>query len=145
MEKLTIKEAAEYIGKSTSWLRKKILNNEIHAEKESFKYGERYIIEKQELDNYQKIAKMKKESIDVVEVEEKISKKDLMNELVEAVYSQNKKLINKSIKKVTDKIDQQNKAIEKLINENENIKRELNKIRKHQDKSLWNKVTNIIK
>ena len=145
MEKLTIKEAAEYIGKSTSWLRKKILNNEIHAEKESFKYGERYKISKEELDNYQQKAKIIKESVEVVEVEEKISKKDLMNELVEAVYSQNKKLINKSIKKVTDKIDQQNKAIEKLINENENIKRELNKIRKHQDKSLWNKVTNIIK
>ena len=145
MEKLTIKEAAEYIGKSTSWLRKKILNNEIHAEKESFKYGERYIIEKQELDNYQKIAKMKKESIEVVEVEEKITKKDLMNELVEAVNSQNKKLINNSLKKVTDKIDQQNKTIQKLLKENKNIKGELKKIRKHQDKSLWNKIKNIFK
>ena len=33
MEKLKIKEAAKYADKSDSWIRKKILNDELRAEK----------------------------------------------------------------------------------------------------------------
>ncbi|MFW6025556.1 MAG: hypothetical protein ACOCRX_04375 [Candidatus Woesearchaeota archaeon] len=67
-------------------------------------------------------AKQVKESVDVIEVEEKISKQDLMNELMEGINKQNKKLINESIEKVTDKIDQQNKAIQELMEEMNQIK-----------------------
>jgi len=133
LEKLTIKEASEYINKSTSWIRKKILNGEIEAKKESFKYGERYKIRKEELDNYQQKAKIINESVEVVEVEEKISKQDLMNELIQAVNSQNKALISETMSDISQKIESQEQAIKELTEE-------VRQLKKQQNKSLLDKV-----
>lgn len=49
MKKLSIKEAAEKLGKSESWIRKKIRTNELKAKKE----GQNYHIHQKELDRYQ--------------------------------------------------------------------------------------------
>lgn len=48
MEKLTIREAAEKLGKTESWIRKKIRANELKATKE----GQEYKINKNEFDRY---------------------------------------------------------------------------------------------
>jgi|GEM_PF-1782850 len=48
MKKLSIKEAAEKLGKSESWIRKKIRANELKAKKE----GQNYQIHQKEIEQY---------------------------------------------------------------------------------------------
>ncbi|MFO7815251.1 MAG: helix-turn-helix domain-containing protein [Halanaerobiales bacterium] len=48
MKKLSIREAAKKLGKSESWIKKKIRANELEAKKE----GQKYKINKKELDQY---------------------------------------------------------------------------------------------
>lgn len=48
MKKLSIKEAAEKLGKSESWIRDKIRANKLKAEKE----GKDYHIHQQEVERY---------------------------------------------------------------------------------------------
>ena len=55
---ITIKEAAEYADKSESWIRKKILDKELAAEKQAFKYGKRWETTKENIDNLLKQAKV---------------------------------------------------------------------------------------
>lgn len=140
VDKLTIKEAAEYMGKSDSWLRKKILNGEIQAEKESFKFGQRYKISKEALDDYQEMARMKSESVDVVEVEERVSKEALITELSNTINEQNKELIREAVEDISGKIEiqeetikQQNEAIEKLTEE-------LQKLRQKSSRGIFEKL-----
>ncbi|MCF8001574.1 MAG: helix-turn-helix domain-containing protein [Halanaerobiales bacterium] len=49
MTKLSIREVAEKLGKSESWIKKKIRANELKSKKE----GDKYIIDKKELDRFQ--------------------------------------------------------------------------------------------
>lgn len=75
MKEFTIKETAEYINKSESWIRKKILSNELEAEKEV---------------------------IEVVEKEKSVSKEVILNELTEAINKQNRALVDDVVDKVDD-------------------------------------------
>ncbi|MFW5987930.1 MAG: hypothetical protein ACOCQA_00665, partial [bacterium] len=59
---------------------------------------------------------------EVKEINKLISKEDLMNELIGAVNSQNKALIDKGIDKVTDKLDKQERAIQELTEEVKQLK-----------------------
>jgi len=49
MKKLSIREASEKLGKSGSWIKKKIKNNELKAKKE----GQKYKINIKEFKQYQ--------------------------------------------------------------------------------------------
>ena len=130
---LTLKEASNYCGYSVSYIRQKLLNGEIEGEKEDFQYGSRWLVSKEELDRMVHVAKVQKESVQVKEVNKPISKDQLMEELIEAINSQNKEVIDEAMEKVSDKLDKQNEAIETLSEEIKEIKRE-------QNKSFWEKV-----
>ena len=145
MEKLTIKEAAEYMGKSDSWMRKKILNGEIQAEKESFKFGQRYKISKEALDDYQEMARMKTESVDVVEVEERVSKEALITELSNTINKQNKELIREAVDDINSKIGSQEDTIKRQNEAIDRLTEEVRQLREKKSKSLWSRVKNLFK
>jgi VIT1/CCC1 family predicted Fe2+/Mn2+ transporter len=119
MEKLTIKEAAAYYGKSESWVRKKILSGKLAAEKESFTYGERWITTEKALDDLaaelRESAKVESEVIEVRNVDRQVSKEEFLNEIEE----RNKKLIDQAAKEIKselkNEIKEQNKLIENLL------------------------------
>lgn len=142
MERLTIKSAAEYYGKSESWIRKKILSGELEAEKEPFQYGERWIITEKALDqlaeDLKEQAKMQKESVSVREVRKPVDKEEFINELVEATESRNKQVVNKAVDSINKKIEQQNELILQL-------KQEIEQQRKENNKSLVDKIKDFFK
>lgn len=111
---ITIKEAAKYAGKSESWIRKKILSGELAAEKKAFKYGKRWETTKADIDDLLQQAKMEKEVIEVREIDKPVDKEQLLNEIAEATESRNKKLIDKAVNKINNKIQQQNELIKNL-------------------------------
>lgn len=142
MERLTIKAAAEYYGKSESWIRKKILSGELEAEKEPFQYGQRWIITDKALDqlaeDLKEQAKMQKESVSVREVRRPVDKEEFINELVEATGSRNKQVVNKAVDSINKKIEQQNELILQL-------KQEIEQQRKENNKSLVDKIKDFFK
>lgn len=148
MERLTIKAAAEYYGKSESWIRKKILSGELEAEKEPFTYGERWITTEKALDklaeDLKEQAKLEKDSINIREVNRPVDKEKFINELIEATESKNKQLIDKAVNNITDKIEAQNKQLEK---QNELIKKLSDQVEKMQQKKpdLLDKIKNFFK
>jgi len=122
MQKLTIKEAAEYYGKSDSWIRKRILAEELEAEKESFTYGKRWVTTKEALDDLaerlRENAVKENEIIEVRNVDRKVSKEEFLNELEEM----NRNLLENATNELKEKIDDQNKLIKELQNEIRNKK-----------------------
>lgn len=148
MERLTIKAAAEYYGKSESWIRKKILSGKLEAEKEPFTYGERWITTEKALDqlaeDLKEQAKLEKNSINVREVNRPVGKEEFINELVEATESKNKQLIDKAVNNITDKMEAQNKQLEQ---QNKMIKKLSDQVEKMQQKepNLLDKIKNFFK
>jgi hypothetical protein len=142
MEKLTLKAAAEYYGKSESWIRKKILSGKLEAEKEPFQYGERWVITEKALDDLaerlDQTAKTESEVIEVRQVNKPVDKEEFINELVEATESRNKQVINKAVDSINKKIEQQNELILEL-------KQEIKQQRKENNKSLVDKIKDFFK
>ncbi|OEG61875.1 MAG: hypothetical protein BHK79_07880 [Halanaerobium sp. MDAL1] len=149
MEELTIKAAAEYYGKSESWIRKRILSGELEAEKRPFQYGERWITTEKALDDLaerlNEQAKMQKDSVNIREVSKPIGKEQFINELIEATESKNKEMIDDALNKVSEQFKQQNKQLQQqneLINK---LYEKLDRVEKKQDKSLFDKIKHFFK
>jgi len=134
-EKLGVKEASKILGVSKKTVYSRLRSGKLPGEKIDTKHGKKWVINK---DHLQEQATREKEVVEVKEINQLVNKENLLNELVEAVNSQNKQLINESIEKVTDKIDQQNKAIQEL---SEQVK----ELKKQQNKSLWGRVKSWLK
>ena len=124
MQEFTIKQAAEYYGKSESWIRKKILAEELQAEKRPFQYGERWIITDQALDDLadrlNQTTKAEQEVIEVRQVNKPVPAEDIINRILEATGEQNQALIDEAVNGISDKIEQQNKQNKALADKVEN-------------------------
>jgi CRISPR/Cas system CMR subunit Cmr4 (Cas7 group RAMP superfamily) len=149
MEELTIKAAAEYYGKSESWIRKKILNGQLEAEKRPFQYGQRWITTEKALDqlaeDLKEQAKIEKDSINIREVSRPVDKEKFLNELIEATEGRNKQLIDEAVNNITDKIEAQNNQLQQ---QNEIIKKlsdQVEEMQQRQNKSLFDKVKDFFK
>jgi chromosome segregation ATPase len=156
MEKLTIKAAAEYYGKSDSWIRKRILEGKLEAEKESFTYGERWVTTEKALDDLaerlNQTAKTENEVVEVRQVDRPVNKEKLINEIVEATESKNKALVDEAVNNITDKIEAQNEQLkqqnESLNQQQELIKKlsdQVNQLQQENNKSLVDKIKNLFK
>jgi len=156
MEELTIKAAAEYYGKSESWIRKRILSGELEAEKRPFQYGQRWITTEKALDqlaaDLKEQSKMQKESVNVREVSRPVDKKEFINELIEATESKNKALVDEAVNNITDKIEAQSEQLERqkesLNQQNELIKKlsdQVNQLQQENNKSLFDKIKQLFK
>jgi len=151
---LTIIEAAEYADKSESWIRKKILAEELEAEKKAFKYGKRWETTKIAVDELLKQAKIDKEVVEVREVNQPIAAEDMINRILKATEEQNQVLIDEAVNDISNKIEQQNeqnkqdkkKIIEKLDKQKQIIEQQSQMIRELQEKknqSLFDKFKNL--
>ena len=156
MEELTIKAAAEYYGKSESWIRKRILSGELEAEKRPFQYGQRWITTEKALDqlaaDLKEQSKMQKESVNVREVSRPVDKKEFINELIEATESRNKALVDKAVNNITDKLEAQSEQLEQqsesLNQQQELIKKlsdQVNQLQQENNKSLFDKIKQLFK
>lgn len=149
MKELTIKAAAEYYGKSESWIRKKILSGELEAEKRPFQYGKRWIITEKALDQLalalKEQAKIQKESVNIREVNRPVDKNQFINELVEATESKNKQLVNKAVDNITNKIEQQNEKLDQQQKLIEKLSDQVNQLQQENKKSLIVKLKELFK
>jgi predicted component of type VI protein secretion system len=145
MEKLKIKEAAEYADKSDSWIRKKILNGQLAAEKEAFKYGERWITTKKAIDDLLGQAKTEKEVVEVREVNKPVAADELINKLLDKSKQQNKKLIDQAAADIKKVITEQSSKIDKQQETISQLSDKLDRIEKRQNKSFIDKVKDFFK
>lgn len=149
MEELTIKAAAEYYGKSESWIRKRILSGELDAEKRPFQYGQRWITTEKALDDLaerlNEQAKMQKEAVSIREVNKPIGKEQFINELIEATESKNKEMIDDAVEKISDQIKQRDEQIKQQGEMLNKLYKKLDRVEKKQDKSLFDKIKQLFK
>lgn len=133
-ERLTISAAAEYYGRSESWIRKKILSGDLEANKESFKYGKRWETTKAALDDLEKRlqeqAKIENEVVQVREKNKAIEATELIQNLLKESKKQNKELLEDTAKKI---IENQQKTIDKL-------EKRLDRIEKRQNLSFIDRI-----
>jgi chromosome segregation ATPase len=130
---ITIKEAAEYADKSESWIRKKILDKELAAEKQVFKYGKRWGTTKENIDNLLKQAKVDQEVIEVREVNKPVPAEDIINRILEATEEQNQALIDEAVNDISDKIDEQNELIKGYNEELKELKGQNDELNKQTE------------
>ena len=129
MKEFTIKEAAEYLNKSESWIRKKILSNELQASKKPFKYGQRYKITKKALDELQNHIQAEREVIELAEIDKPISKEEILNELSNEIPASFEQL-EKAFDDFSDEHKQLLEEFEtELANYNENIESNLEEMK----------------
>ena len=134
-DKIGVKEAAQILGLSKKSVYTKLRSGQIPAEKINTKYGQKWIIEKEQLEDQ---AKIKTEVIEAKEINELVSKEELLNELSEALNSHNKALINEAVQTITKKLDKQEQAILAFKNE-------LKEIKEKQEQSFIDKIKNIFR
>lgn len=133
MKELTIKEAAAYYGKSESWIRKKILNGQLAANKEEFTYGQRWITTEKALDqlaeDLKEQAKIQKDSINIREVSKPVAADELINKLLEQLKGQNKELIDEAAGEIKGTIKEQQETINQLTDEVDQVQQQnINKV-----------------
>ncbi|MFN2363168.1 MAG: hypothetical protein ABR596_02630 [Halarsenatibacteraceae bacterium] len=142
---ITIKEAAEYADKSESWIRKKILSGELKAEKNPFKYGERWETTKKNIDDLLEDLKAEREVLEIREVNKPVSKDQLLNELVEAISEQNKD----DIKNISSKLQELNQKLikenQELIRENEKLRQQVDQLQEQLNKGLKDKLKELFR
>ena len=152
-ERVGVKEAAEILGVSKKTVYERLRSGKINAEKIDTKHGKKWVINRDEL---QESAKIENEAIEVRELNELINKDQLMNELIQAINSQNKEFLgeaigdinetvekqNKTIQKQNETIQQQNKTLQKINRELSEVKREL---QDQKNDSLISKIKNFFK
>ncbi|MFW5991679.1 MAG: helix-turn-helix domain-containing protein [Halanaerobiaceae bacterium] len=109
-----VKEAAKILGLSKKTVYTKLRSGQILGEKIQTKYGQKWVIDKEQLEDQ---AAVKNEVVEVKEINELVNREDLMNELIEAVNGQNKELIDEEVDNITDKLDRQERAITELTEE----------------------------
>ena len=124
----TIKEVAEILDVSSSTIRRRIKEGKIKANKKKTRYGQTYFIPASEIDK----AVMEE---DVLEFKKPVSvdKQEVINELIQAVNSQNKALINETMSNISQKIESQEQAIKELTEE-------VRQLKKQQNKSLLDRI-----
>lgn len=145
MEKLKIKEAAKYADKSDSWIRKKILNDELRAEKEAFKYGERWITTKKAIDDLLGQAKTEKEVVEVREVNKPVAADELINKLLDKSKQQNKELIDQAAADVKKVITEQSSRIDKQQELIKSLSDQVQEMQQRQNKSFIDKVKDFLR
>jgi len=145
-EKLTIKGAAEYYGRSESWIRKKILNGQLDAEKENFKYGKRWVTTEKSLDDLEKKlqeqAKAENEIVNVREVNKPVDKETLINDLIDATESRNKELIDDAVDNINKNINKQNKQMQEQISK---LTKKVEQLQQEKEKSFIDKLKDLFK
>ena len=134
-DKIGVKEAAQILGLSKKSVYTKLRSGQLKGEKINTKYGQKWIIEKEQLEDQ---AKIKNEVIEAKEINELVSKEELLNELSEALNSHNKALINEAVQTITKKLDKQEQAILAFKNE-------LKEIKEKQEQSFIDKIKNIFR
>jgi len=146
-EKVGVKEAAKILGLSKKSVYTKLRSGKLKGEKINTKFGQKWVIDKEQLTDQ---AKTKNEVVEVKEINELVDSKDFMNELIEAVNSQNKALINGAVENITeeiksqsDKIDSQESKMERQDQAIRELTEEVKKLRKQQNKSIIDKIKDI--
>lgn len=129
-EKIGVKEAAKILGLSKKTVYSRLRSGQIPAEKVETKHGLKWVIDKEQLKEQ---ATHEKEVVEVKEINELVSKEDLMNDLIEAINSQNETVINEAMNSINDTIKQQNEAIEDLSEQ-------VNKLQQQQNRSILDKI-----
>jgi len=115
MEELTIKEAADYYGKSESWIRKKILSGDLKAEKVQFKYGKKWLTTEKNLDNLAK--RLNEQSVkenqvvNIREVNRPISAEEINKQFKQLISAENEKAGQEVINTVVKEFKQANEPI----------------------------------
>ena len=140
---LTLQQASDYSGYSVSWLRKRILNDELPATKEKFKFGERWKVNKKDLDDIDNTAKISKEVVEVREQNKLISKEDLINTFKRAINERDDELIEKVSNRVDEKLDHQEKAIDEQRETIKTLVNEIKELKQLQQRSLFDKIKDL--
>jgi len=148
-EKVGVKEASKILDLSKKSVYTKLRSGQLKGEKINTKYGQKWVIDKEQLKNQ---AKTKNEVVEVKEINELVDSKEFMNELIEAVNSQNKALIKDAVENITeeiksqsDKIDNQESKMERQDQAIRELTEEVKKLRKQQNKSVIDKIKDIFK
>ena len=145
---IDVQKASEILGVSRKTIYRRLRSGELDGKKVPTDNTMKWVINKNDIQQ----AKRVQESVDIVEVEENISKEKLIKAIQEAVNSQNKQVIEENVEKVSNKIEEQNKEIreqrEQIQKQNEyikNLSEEIKEIKNNQNISFLEKIKSLFK
>ncbi|MFW5891128.1 MAG: helix-turn-helix domain-containing protein [bacterium] len=153
-EKIGVKEASKILGVSRKTVYSRLRSGKIEGEKIETKHGLKWVIDR---DKLKEQATREKEVVEVKEINRLIKKKELMNELIEAINSENRQVIEESMDNIDNKLDKQKeqfreqsehiqKQRELIEKQNEYIKelsKEIKEIKTEQKKSFFSKIKDL--
>ena len=114
MDKIGVKKTAEILGVSKRTVYRKLKSGDISGEKIKTKYGQKWVIDKEDL---QEKAKLINESVEVKEVNKAISKEELFKAMQQVAAGSNEKDIQElkqEVEKLNYKFDKVLTALQEL-------------------------------
>lgn len=141
--KIGVKKASQILGVSKKTIYNKLRSGELNGEKRKTKYGEKWVLDKEEVKNYKNNPVVENEVVEIEQVNELVS----INEFKKDLYNHHKEQIDKAVKAI-NKQNKQDKEeiIEKLDKQQEIIDQQSKMIRQLQEeknKSLLQKIKNL--
>ena len=138
---ISVEEAKEILGVSRKTIYRRLRKGELKGKKYKTDNTEKWLISEDSVYSN----KMINESVEVKEVNKLIDKDQLMNDLVEAINNKNKQIIEESMDKVNSTIENQQELLKKQNNKLEKMEKQLQELYQHKNKSLWQKIKELIK
>ena len=146
-EEYSIKKAAELLDVSNSTVRRRIKEGKIEAEKRETTYGEKYFIP---ADQFEDMATIENEVIEVKEIESKVSIKEFKNDLLkslEGMINEEKEEIIESVNEVGTTLEKQQEIIEEqqetLKEFQEELQKKEERLKEIEKQSFWERIRNL--
>lgn len=141
MKKIGVKEASKLLGVSKKTVYKKLRTGQIPGEKEETKYGRKWVIDKDKLEEQ---ATFENEVVEVQEINKQIDKEELINTLSEAVEGRQRALIEQATDSIKETMDRQNEQLERQNELIEDLQKEVQQLRAEQNKNWLDKIRNYL-
>ena len=141
--KIGVKEAGKILGVSKKTIYNKLRSGELNGEKKKTKYGEKWVLDKEEVKNYKDNPVTENEVVEIEQVNELVS----INEFKKDLSEIHKEQLDKAVKVLNEQNKQdKEEIIEKLDKQQEIIEQQSKMIRQLQEEknqSLLDKIKNL--
>lgn len=142
-----VNKASQILGVSKKTIYNKLRSGELNGEKKKTKFGEKWVMDKEEVKNYKNSPVSENEVVEIEQVNELVSINEFKRDLSEIHSKQLEEQLDKAVKALNEQNKQdKEEIIEKLDKQQEIIEQQSKMIRQLQEEknqSLLYKIKNL--
>jgi excisionase family DNA binding protein len=142
-----VNKASQILGVSKKTIYNKLRSGELNGEKKKTKFGEKWVMDKEEVKNYKNSPVSENEVVEIEQVNELVSINEFKRDLSEIHSKQLEEQLDKAVKALNEQNKQdKEEIIEKLDKQqeiNEQLLEKIQQLQEEKNQSLWAKIKNL--